>query len=153
MFVPLNSAELAAHNEYWANADPERRKKVAARNAEGKNFAVKTFAVNEDDSPRNLDVLPFHALAASKSLDVWSLGCMLFNMCAAHNLFPVNRDDDMTYPQGLQDAARWTVDDMQRALVQHIADPTAADLLGHMLHPEPSKRWDTKQVRAKRGSD
>ena len=59
----------------------------------------------------------------------------------------------MTYPQGLQDAARWTLDDMQRALVQHISDPTAADLLGHMLHPEPSQRWNTKQVRAKRGSD
>ena len=147
MFVPLNNTELAAHTEYWANTDPERQKKVAARNAEGKNFAVKTFAVNEDDFPRDLDALPFHTLAASKSLDVWSLGCMLFHMCASMPLFPVNRDDDMAYAQGLQDAARWTLDDMQRALVQHISDPTAADLLGHMLHPEPSQRWATKEVR------
>jgi serine/threonine protein kinase len=114
MFVPLNNTELAAHTEYWANTDPERQKKVAARNAEGKNFAVKTFAVNEDDFPRDLDALPFHTLAASKSLDVWSLGCMLFHMCASMPLFPVNRDDDMAYAQGLQDAARWTIVDMQR---------------------------------------
>ncbi|GMI37051.1 hypothetical protein TeGR_g11827 [Tetraparma gracilis] len=146
MFVPLNSTELAAHTEYWANADSELRKKVAARNAEGKSFAVKTFAVKEDDSPRDLDALPFHTLAASKSLDVWSLGCMLFHMCASMSLFPVNRDDDMAYPQGLQDAARWTIDDMQGSLAQHIEDPAAADLLGHMLHPEPSQRWTTAKI-------
>ena len=44
-------------------------------------MVVKTFAVEDDDTPRDLDALPFEPLEASPSLDVWSLGCMLFTMC------------------------------------------------------------------------
>ena len=47
----------------------------------GKHMAVKTFAVEDDDSPRDLDALPFEPFEASPSLDVWSLCCMLLR-CA-----------------------------------------------------------------------
>ena len=59
-------------------------------------------------------------------------------------LFPVNRDDDMAYPKGLYEAQSWSEGDM--SIARSIKDPAAADLLSHMLQPDPSKRWRTEKI-------
>jgi len=82
MFAKLTKDEKGKYNEYWKGVDEELQEKCRAKTTKrGKHMVVKTFAVEDDDTPRDLDALPFEPLEASPSLDVWSLGCMLFTMC------------------------------------------------------------------------
>jgi len=82
MFAKLTKDEKGKYNKYWNGDDEELPEKCCAKTTKrGKHMAVKTFAVEDDDTPRDLDALPFEPLEASSSLDVWSLGCMLFMMC------------------------------------------------------------------------
>ena len=58
----------------------------------------------------------------------------------------MNRDDDMAYPQSLYETQSWSEGDMRSSIARSIKDPAAADLLSHILQPDPSKRWSTEQI-------
>jgi len=45
--------------------------------------------------------------------------------CSGAPLFPVNRDDDMAYPQGLYEAQSWSEGDMRSSIAPSIKDPAA----------------------------
>ena len=59
----------------------------------GASYVVKTFSLTERRHPK-IEGLPYEPVKASKEVDYWSLGALLFQLVAGEPLVPSNRDDD-----------------------------------------------------------
>ena len=87
----------------------------------GQHYVVKTFRTGGDGKPIK-DKLPYKLLPASSSLDMWSVGVMLYLLITGENLVPVTRDDDFVSGAGLGYIFSWD-DDKRRAKLSKISDP------------------------------
>ena len=87
-----------------------------------------------------------HPLAAHPSFDIWSLGCVLYQLCHADvlPLFPeADQDDNIVADQDAGEAllrlATWD-DDVKVSKLLHIKDRLARNLVAQMLTANPLKR-------------
>jgi serine/threonine protein kinase len=82
-----------------------------------------------------------HALPADPSLDVWSLGCLLYQLCHPHvlPLFQAGQDDNLETEVDLHNLWEWT-DTHKQAQLARIIDPMARNLLALMLTKDPLLR-------------
>ena len=88
---------------------------------------------------------------AHASFDVWSLGCILYQMCN-DELYPLfqggkdeNLPDDPTVEDNLFALAEWSSELKQRKL-HRVVDMAARNLLAQMLHKDPTQRASLDRV-------
>ena len=87
----------------------------------------------------------YELLTAHPSFDVWSLGCILYQMCTADvkPLFQGGQDDNLTDDQTEEDSlfalAKWSHWKKAKKLL-HVDNLSARNLLGQMLHKDPLQR-------------
>ena len=97
--------------------------------------------------------LPWELLNAKPSFDVWSLGCILYQMCTddVRPLFQGGQDDSLTDNMREEDnlfaLAEWDSEYKDKKL-SRIADRLARNLLGQMLQKDPTKRPKLTRVLA-----
>jgi hypothetical protein len=95
----------------------------------------------------------YELLTAHPSFDVWSLGCILYQMVTpdVRQLFQGGRDDslpdDPTEEDNLRALADWS-DDLKQKKLSRVADGKARNLLSQMLHKDPRHRASLARVLA-----
>ena len=141
----LKGEERSQFDTYWEvikDKDPDLWSKVQPKvGKHGKQYVVKTFRTGSDDGTPITDVPPYKLLRASASLDMWSLGVMLYLLLTGENLVPVTRDDDFVSGAGMGYIFDWN-DEKRREKLSKINDSAANDLLSQLLSPDPAKRSD-----------
>ena len=92
------------------------------------------------------DLLPAHG-----SFDVWSLGCVLYQMCNADvlPLFQGNQEDNMSEDASKEDCLHglyeWSAARKQKKLNQ-VFDPIARNLLSELLQKNPLHRPSISRI-------
>ena len=144
----LKGEERSQFDEYWEvikHKDPELWSKVQSMEGnQGKQYVVKTFRSGTDGKPIK-DGLPYELLPASASLDMWSLGVMLYLLLTGENLVPVTRDDDFVSGTGMGYIFDWD-EQKRRKKLSKINDPAANELLSQLLSTDPIKRSNPRQL-------
>jgi serine/threonine protein kinase len=90
-------------------------------------------------------------LIAHPSFDIWSLGCVLYQLCSKDTvpLFSVGQDDNLSDDVKREDnlfiLADWSKEEKEKRL-QFITDPLARNLLSVMLQKDPTKRLPFSRV-------
>ena len=71
------------------------------------------------------------------------IGIALYTLLTGAPLFKANRDDDLDGVDAVLRLKNWNYDNLDRILTAKIAgkDLRAADLLSHLLDPDPELRW------------
>eukprot|EP00964_Phaeocystis_antarctica_P148179 scaffold114948_cov69-Phaeocystis_antarctica.AAC.1 len=138
----LKGEERSQFDKYWEDletTDPDLWSKVQPMEGkQGKQYVVKTFRTGDDGNPI-FNGLPYELLPASQSLDMWSLGTMLYLLLTGENLVPVTRDDDFLSGAGMGYVVDWD-DQKRRAKLNKVEDPAASDLLSQLFSPKPEER-------------
>ena len=114
---------------------------------ESQGTATVRSIIAVDKGEMNGDAL----ILAHPSFDVWSLGCILYQMCNTE-LYPLfqggkdeNLTDDPTVDDNLFALAEWSSELKQRKL-HRVGDMTARNLLAQMLHKDPHQRANLDRV-------
>jgi serine/threonine protein kinase len=115
------------------------------RDALTDKLMVKTFTVNRMGRP-NMTGLPYQLVPASYSHDTWSLGIVLFELCAGSKLFPPNVEDNID-SKYLLDLHNFP-DEYKREKLKLIEDVEARNLVSQMLMKDPTRRPQMNQVLA-----
>lgn len=96
-------------------------------------------------SVTNVDTCGEKLLTAHPSFDIWSLGCVLYQLCNpnAQPLFQADIDDNLSLDRCSEDniysLAVWT-DEYKRRKLNKILNPHAASLLSKLLSKDPADR-------------
>jgi ankyrin repeat protein/serine/threonine protein kinase len=115
--------------------------------------------VNEENSlaiprsPENekMEQFPYSPLIADPSFDIWSLGCVLYQLCSkdALPLFAVGQDDNLSDDSSVDDNLlllhEWS-DHVKQKKLNFILDPLAKNLLSLMLMKNPEKRPSLQRI-------
>ena len=110
-------------------------------------FVKSVVAIQENGEAR------YDLLLADASFDVWSLGCILYQMCNTdvRPLFQGGQDDNLVGVRkgtdNLLTLAEWSPDVKADKLAE-IPDRTARNLLAQMLHKDPKQRPSLTRVLA-----
>jgi hypothetical protein len=86
--------------------------------------------------------LPYHLVKASKSIDMWSFGVVLFALLTGSSLFDVDRDDDLKSGQAMKELYEWN-ESQKLAKLKNVSDPMAHRLLRKILSRKPSDRYQS----------
>jgi serine/threonine protein kinase len=98
-----------------------------------------------------IDNPPYELVLAHPSFDVWSLGCILYQLCHSEvrPLFQGGQDDNLSDEvnddDNLHRLAEWKIEVKTRKLTK-IIDPLAKNLLSQMLSKDPSHRPTLERV-------
>jgi len=76
---------------------------------------------------------------AHVSFDMWSFGCVLFQLCAGEPLWLANDEDNITDVDDLRLLHEWTSETKAKKLAK-IKDKNARNLVSQLLNKEPLKR-------------
>ena len=115
--------EIATNTALWTKIAPKD------------GYVVKTFLTKDDAN------LPYELVEANSSLDLWSLGMMLFELLTGDMLVPSNRDQDFSSASAMKAIHEW--DENSTAAKRRFAkidDPSARDLVQNLLKREPADR-------------
>jgi ankyrin repeat protein/serine/threonine protein kinase len=118
-----------------------------------------SISVNEEKSraiprsPENekMEQYQYSPLIADPSFDVWSLGCVLYQLCSkdALPLFAVGQDDNLSDDSSVDDNLlllhEWS-DHVKQKKLNFIVDPLAKNLLSLMLMKSPEKRPSLQRI-------
>ena len=74
---------------------------TSKRTHDGHFYGVKTFKTGADGKPVT-EGLPYSLEFATKAMDMWAIGVLLFLFDTGENLFMVNRDDDLVSADGMR---------------------------------------------------
>ena len=113
-----------------------------------------SLRIGKEGSVRN-------CLQANPSFDIWSLGCVLYQLCSDdfRPLFLGNQRDELSLQRYLHDTAKklvedsnslwalctWTDEDKAMKLTR-VHDPIARHLLANMLHRDDAKRPSLQDI-------
>ena len=126
-FAKLDANEVKQFNAYFQDGDDvELREKVAPKvDKRGASYAVKTFSLTDEGTPKQTEGLPYELVEASEAIDYWSLGALLFQLVAGEPLVPSNRDDDCVDGNAMATLASWE-DRHRKRRLDKVAEKDAA---------------------------
>ncbi|RHY30168.1 hypothetical protein DYB32_007384 [Aphanomyces invadans] len=124
--------------QYWRGVDADEWRKVKPR----ENVVVKSFRPEFEGQD---GALPYDLVDAAEALDVWALGCMMYQMWSGVELNPTDVNQDVVSDRMLA-AASWTDELLSQRLRANIADPIALDLVSRLLIVDPNARWNLDRV-------
>lgn len=96
--------------------------------------------VNPDDT----FTFPKPNCEAHPSFDIWSLGAVFYQLCSGLPLFLANYEDNVRNSD-LKNLGRWTTAIRDEKLSE-VSNKLARNLLGRMLHPDPTLRPTCDQI-------
>jgi len=153
-FTDHGKEELAKFQEYFKElkiTDKEKWKKIQpirSSRGKGKIYVVKTF-LSECDSNDTVtyikgeqDDLPYSPVLASESIDLWSLGVLIYTLLSGKSLFSTDVNDDLKSFEAFESLATWT-DAGKEEFIQNeksISSTAAKDLLKKLLSKDPLSR-------------
>jgi serine/threonine protein kinase len=106
---------------------------------------VRTYTRSQDGKDVPKDNV-YNLLAADASFDMWSLGCVLYQLSTGTSLFQAN-DEDNIQDQDLVKLALWK-DELKKAKLARVGNRYARHLLQQLLQKDPQKRPSAQQVLA-----
>lgn len=114
---------------------------------------VKSLAPTVEEGQRRVNSpnaeLPYEPLLADPSFDIWSLGCIFYQLCTGASLFKEmyddNLSDDFNDPDGLWILASWD-DPVKDLKLSKIADPLGRNLASLMLTKDPLRRATISRI-------
>eukprot|EP00984_Skeletonema_dohrnii_P026513 scaffold15875_cov72-Skeletonema_dohrnii-CCMP3373.AAC.3 len=139
--------KLEKFNEYWEAENEDLVTKVSPKPYERHgvkgHYVVKSFRTGTglDGKPVLYKGLPYELVRASRSIDLWSLGVLAFNLLTGEPLIPSTRDDDCASGAAMHFLYSWgTRPEVLEELFKKIPDEAARDLVWNLLQYEPAKR-------------
>ncbi|KAH9111025.1 hypothetical protein AeMF1_006954 [Aphanomyces euteiches] len=131
MFCKLNSdAEKRLHESYWKSDDPAAYFKVKPK----EDYVIKAYRQGSDCSS-----LPYTLVQATPTFDLWSLGCLMYQMWTGVELVSTDINQDVVDDR-IETAATWTDEKLKQRIVAKVANSVAQDLLLKLLVVDPKKR-------------
>ncbi|KAF0685554.1 Aste57867_22586 [Aphanomyces stellatus] len=134
MFYNLDTADdMIKYNAYWEHQSHETSKR--------KKSQVKcTFVVKAFRDGCDVNALPYSLVKATTAVDMWSFGCMVFQMLSGQELVPTDINQNVVL-DSMHKAATWTDEKLGQRIDTFIADEDAQDLIKRLLVVDPTKRW------------
>ncbi|KAF0691724.1 Aste57867_17105 [Aphanomyces stellatus] len=139
MIQNLETADdLTKYNTYWGNKlrDSPKRKKTQVKS----NYVVKSYRDDCDVSD-----LPYSPIKATPSVDMWSFGCMVFQMLCGQELVPTDINQNVVL-DFMQKAATWTDDKLRQRIENFISDDEAQNLVIRLLVVDPALRLSATEA-------
>jgi len=145
-----NDEEEELYNEYWKEEkdnNTELWKKISPKKHKYGSFVIKTFRYESENNriPYKINSLPYDLVEASKSVDVWSLGILLYKLCTDKELVAITRDNDYVSGGGFNYIYTWD-DKIAKIKLRDIEDPLARNLISKLLIKDPTKRATVKDL-------
>ncbi|KAF0685733.1 Aste57867_22432 [Aphanomyces stellatus] len=140
MFYKLkNDSETQQYATYWNSStmDPTFWKKLKPKD----NYVVKSF--RQGFVSRNC--LPYDLVHATTAIDMWSFGCLMYQMTCGAELVASDLNQDVVSDR-MAEAASWTPDKLKRRIDNNISDEMAHDLVSKLLVVNPDERLNLDQV-------
>ncbi|CAK4699725.1 hypothetical protein AeMF1_006957 [Aphanomyces euteiches] len=138
MFYKLkNEDEKMMHRHYWKSQSDDIRlwNKVKPK----EKYVVRAF------TSCNTHGLPYSLVHASESLDLWSFGCLMYQMLSGLELVSTDVNQDVA-PDRIKTAATWTDEKLLAMIEAHVVNEAARDLLAKLLVVNPERRIGLKEV-------
>ncbi|KAF0696832.1 Aste57867_12433 [Aphanomyces stellatus] len=140
MFYELaNENDNSLYKEYWGEQVNEVKKSSKKLKKSASTYVVKAFKQNQ------LEGLPYELEKAKPSIDMWSFGCMMYQMIGGSELVPTDINQNVV-SDSMVTAATWTDETLHQRIDTHIAHESAKELLKKLLVVDPLKRLSAKDV-------
>jgi len=106
------------------------------------NYGVRRFDVDENDEecvhPAGQELLPYSLVPAHPSMDMWSFGVTMFQLCSSEPLF-ISSDEDNIDQENMKLLHEWTPEFKDTKLAK-VKDNYARNLISQLLTRDPSDR-------------
>jgi serine/threonine protein kinase len=161
MIAKLTVEEYEKYMAYFkTNVSAASRGKIQPKGVPGSNtiFAVKTFLTKESkkqqfdkdgkpgwiicQEPFEKNDLPYDLVEATRAIDIWSFGVVLYELYTGATLFAVDRDDNLKDGASMKELYEWN-DEKKMSKLENVHDLSAYRLLNNLLSTDPLKRHDT----------
>jgi serine/threonine protein kinase len=108
-------------------------------------FSTKSrdFSAHFDEA--NVEPPPYSLVTAHPSLDMWSLGCLLYLLCTGMTLFRATVEDNVGSDVDLRALMEWSVK-TKIACISQVEDKLARNLISLLLSKDPKRRPDCSHV-------
>ncbi|KAF0687219.1 Aste57867_21015 [Aphanomyces stellatus] len=139
MFYDLETADdIVKYTAYWGHASQgtSKRKKTQVKG----NYVIKSYRDGCDPS-----ALPYSLLKATTAVDIWSFGCMMFQMLCGQELIPSDLNQNVVLDY-MHKAATWTDAKLRERIDTFIPDEEAQDLVMRLLVVNPTKRLSATEA-------
>ncbi|KAF0713762.1 hypothetical protein As57867_004210, partial [Aphanomyces stellatus] len=139
MFHNLETADdVEKYNTYWGRESHEISK--LKRTQVNSTYVVKAYRDGCDVS-----TLPYSLIKASTAVDMWSFGCMMFQMLSGEELVPTDINQNVRLDR-MHKAATWTDEKLRQRIDEFIVGEDANDLVKRLLVVDPTERWSATAV-------
>ncbi|KAF0689924.1 Aste57867_18665 [Aphanomyces stellatus] len=138
MFYELKGPdEICQYEEYWGDQvnDSKRWNKLKPRN----NFIIRTYRRGHTGD------LPYSLVEATPAVDMWSFGCLMYQMLCGMELIPTDINQDIVTDK-MKAAAQLTDEVLHRRIENNIADESAQHLIKQLLVVDPKNRSSVQEV-------
>ena len=85
------------------------------------------------------DELPYDLAPATRKIDIWAFGMLMFFLCSRKSLFHVTVDGQLYDFKVYEDLYKWNAETAEQRISASIKDPLAQDLLLKVLVPEDQR--------------
>ena len=144
-----SATEVDKYNVYWQSSgvvyDSEESKaawleKIAPKRYKQYSYCVKTFGTHQSGLPYSSELV-----LASTSVDIWSVGVMLYQLATAQSLVKIDRNDDIASGEGYHAIYTWSETACQSRLLA-VKDLALRDLISKMLSRDPEQRMSCSEL-------
>ena len=97
----------------------------------------KETVYTKHDHPIDKSKLPYSLVKATKAIDIWSFGVILYALEIGSPLFDVNCDDNLKAAEAMKEPCEWN-DSKKAAKLEAVKDPLVGKLLIKILSSNPS---------------
>ena len=138
-----SATEVDKFNAYWQRSgilyDSEESKaawleKIGPKQYKQFSYCVKTLTAQQSGLPYSSELV-----LASASVDIWSVGVMLYQLATAQSMVKTDRNDDIASGEGYHAIYTWSETACQSRL-QAVKDLALRDLISKMLSRDPEQR-------------
>ncbi|KAF0694395.1 Aste57867_14735 [Aphanomyces stellatus] len=138
MFFELETDDMITkYNDYFRI---EKAVFPKLQKAQFNKYVVKSHCRDRDPS-----TLPYSLIKASPAIDIWSFGCMMYQMLSSAELIPTDINQNVV-ANHLKTAATWTHEKLRQRIETFIPNEVAQDLVLRLLQVDPRDRISMKEV-------